>query len=81
MVTETAAAAADWNERRAHALGADTTLDDRGFRLYLRDLDAGDVWSSTSGDGEMLFHAHMVEIRHRVRDDLAAAARVRGPGR
>ena len=45
---------------------ADTTLDDRGFRLYLRDLVAGDVWSSTSGGAEVLFHAHMAETRHRV---------------
>ena len=65
MVTETGSASR-WKDVALTRWEADTTLDDRGFRLYLRDLVAGDVWSSTSGGADVLFHAHMAEIRHRV---------------
>ena len=65
MVTETGSASR-WKNVALTRWEADTTLDDRGFRLYLRDLEAGDVWSSTSGGAEVLFHAHMAEIHHRV---------------
>jgi cyclic beta-1,2-glucan glucanotransferase len=65
MVTETGSA----SRRKTVSLTrweADSTLDDHGFRLYLRDLEGGDVWSSTSGGAEVLFHAHMTEIHDRV---------------
>ena len=65
LVTETGSASR-WKNVSLTRWEADTTLDDRGFRLYLRDLEAGTVWSSTSGGGEVLFHAHMVEIHHTV---------------
>jgi cyclic beta-1,2-glucan synthetase len=63
-VTETGSASR-WKDVSLTRWEADTTLDDRGYRLYLRDLEAGNVWSSTSGGAEVLFHAHMAEIRHR----------------
>jgi cyclic beta-1,2-glucan synthetase len=47
---------------------ADPTLDGPGFRLYLRDLDRGVSWSLAPGDGETVFHAHMVERRQRIHD-------------
>jgi cyclic beta-1,2-glucan synthetase len=46
----------------------DGTLDSAGFRLYLRDRDRGLSWSLAPGDGETVFHPHMVERRHRLHD-------------
>ena len=47
---------------------ADATLDGPGFRLHVRDLDRGISWSPAPGDGEMVFHAHMVETRRHLGD-------------
>jgi cyclic beta-1,2-glucan synthetase len=70
VVTETGSASR-WGNLSLTRWRADPTLDDQGFRLYVRDLGSRDVWSSTSGGTEVggadvRFHAHMVEIHHRV---------------
>jgi cyclic beta-1,2-glucan synthetase len=56
----------DWGAVALTRWRADSTLDGPGFRLYLRDLDRGLAWSRAPGDGEMVFHAHMVERRQRL---------------
>ena len=53
----------------------DVTLDGPGFRLHVRDLDRGVSWSPAPGDGERVFHSHMVETRRR-RQDLALREQV-----
>jgi cyclic beta-1,2-glucan synthetase len=58
----------DWGAVALTRWRADSTLDGPGFRLYLRDLDRRVSWSLAPGDGEMVFHAHMVERRQRVHD-------------
>jgi hypothetical protein len=58
----------DWGAVALTRWRADSTLDGPGFRLYLRDLDRRLWWSLAPGDGEMVFHAHMVERRQRVHD-------------
>ncbi len=58
----------DWGGVALTRWQADSTLDSPGFRLYLRDLDGRLSWSLTPGDGELVFHAHMVERRQRVHD-------------
>jgi cyclic beta-1,2-glucan synthetase len=65
IVTETGGASR-WKDFALTRWAADTTLDDRGFRLYLRDLEAGDVWSSASGGADVTFHAHMADIHRRI---------------
>jgi cyclic beta-1,2-glucan synthetase len=55
----------DWGAVALTRWRADSTLDGPGFRLYLRDLDRRRSWSLAPGDGEMVFHAHMVERRQR----------------
>ncbi len=58
----------DWGAVALTRWQADRTLDGPGFRVYLRDLDRRLSWSVTPGDGELVFHAHMVERRQRVHD-------------
>ena len=58
----------DWGAVALTRWRADSTLDGPGFRLYLRDLDRRVSWSLAPGDGEMVFHAHMVERRQRAHD-------------
>jgi cyclic beta-1,2-glucan synthetase len=65
MVTETGSLSR-WANVSLTRWEADTTLDDWGFRLYLRDPGGGDVWSSASGGADVLFHANMAEIHYRV---------------
>ncbi|MBI2207665.1 MAG: cellobiose phosphorylase [Candidatus Rokubacteria bacterium] len=58
----------DWSGVALTRWRADGTLDGPGFWLYVRDLDRRRAWSLPPGDGEMVFHAHMVERHHRVED-------------
>jgi cyclic beta-1,2-glucan synthetase len=58
----------DWGAVTLTRWRADSTRDGPGFRLHLRDLDRRLSWSLAPGDGEMVFHAHMVERRQRVHD-------------
>ncbi len=60
--------ASDWGPVALTRWQADPTLDGPGFRLYLHDLDRGVSWSLAPGDGETVFHAHMVERRQRIHD-------------
>jgi cyclic beta-1,2-glucan synthetase len=60
----------DWGAVTLTRWRIDGTLDSPGFRLYLRDLDRRLSWSLAPGDGEMVFHAHMVE-RHLRSHDIA----------
>jgi cyclic beta-1,2-glucan synthetase len=58
----------DWGAVALTRWRADSTLDSAGFQLYVRDLDRKLSWSPAPGDGEMAFHAHMVERHQRVHD-------------
>ena len=60
---------------------ADTTCDDWGRWLYVRDLDSGATWSAgrqpTGVRGEheeIVFHPHAAELRRRDQGDPAAHA-------
>ncbi|MDE8652867.1 GH36-type glycosyl hydrolase domain-containing protein [Novosphingobium album (ex Liu et al. 2023)] len=69
-----------WNQ---HALTRmDTGDGDAGFRIYLRDLEGGDLWSPTGGPlpqsdepAEVVFHAHQVEF-HRRTQGLSATTMI-----
>ena len=65
IVTETASASR-WKEVSLTRWQADSTLDDQGFRLHVRHLATGEVWSSTSGWADVRFHAHMAELHQRI---------------
>jgi cyclic beta-1,2-glucan synthetase len=58
----------DWGAVALTRGRADSTLDGPGFRVYFRDLDRTLSWSPAPGDGEMVFHAHMVERRQHAHD-------------
>jgi len=60
--------ASDWGTAALTRGQVDATLDGPGFRLHVRDLDRGLSWSPAPGDGEMVFHSHMVETRRRLAD-------------
>jgi cyclic beta-1,2-glucan synthetase len=60
--------ASDWGTAALTRGQVDATLDGPGFRLHVRDLDRRLSWSPAPGDGEMVFHAHMVETRRRLAD-------------
>jgi cyclic beta-1,2-glucan glucanotransferase len=60
--------ASHWGAATLTRWQADATLDSPGFRLHVRDLDRGVSWSPAPGDGEMVFHAHMVETRRHLPD-------------
>jgi cyclic beta-1,2-glucan synthetase len=65
VVASDGGAASHWGAVALTRCQADATLDGPGFQLLVRDLDRGIVWSPAPGDGEMVFHAHMVETRRR----------------
>lgn len=72
MITSAGSGYSQWNGRALTRWRADTTLDDWGTWLYIRDHESGALWSaghqpvgSTSEKLATVFHPHKVELTRR----------------
>lgn len=84
VVTEAGGGFSRWKDLALTRWVPDTTLDDMGFRIYIRDLQADRWWSvfrpaaSTGEASAIIFHPHMVEMHGRhegisIRETIAVA--------
>jgi len=71
MVTDSGAGYIGWRQQRLTRWRPDTTLDNHGLWVYVRDEETHDLWSVSSnptkgtGAHRVLFHPHMVEFAAR----------------
>ncbi len=82
MITSAGSGYSQWQGSALTRWGADTTLDDWGTWIYIKDRDSGSLGSATfqptasaSGDPQALFYPYMAEFR-REEDGLAVTMEV-----
>jgi cyclic beta-1,2-glucan synthetase len=75
LITSAGTGYSRWRDIELTRWRSDTTLDDTGTWIYIRDEDDGDLWSLAHqplpGQPEMqeaVFHPHMAEIKRRQKD-------------
>ena len=86
LITDSGAGGLNWRHNALTRWTPDTTLENMGFWVYIRDEDSGEIWSvgrlpvnKTSKKYDVVFHSHMVEFhRHdhgiSLRMDLTVSA-------
>lgn len=86
LLTDSGSGGILWRHNALTRWSADSTLDNQGLWIYIRDLDSGEIWSAgrqpvnkRADKYEVVFHAHMAEFnRHdkgiSLRMEIAVAA-------
>jgi cyclic beta-1,2-glucan glucanotransferase len=64
-----------WKDVALTRWEADAMADDRGSGLWVRDLESGDVHPLGAAGADLLFHAHMAEVHHRL-GEISVAQRL-----
>ena len=73
-VTDAGSGAVCWRGHAVTRSVPDSTLDDSGLWIYVRDEDSGAIWSAgrqptgpPGAETDVVFHAHMIELHTRYR--------------
>jgi len=86
LITDSGAGGLNWRHNALTRWSPDTTFENFGFWVYIRDEDSGELWSvgrlpvnKTSKKYDVVFHPHMVEFHRQdygisIRMDLTVSA-------